>query len=286
MFIITYKMPKELVDEQIELLQINDIFNVYYESPLDITTDMFGYGYKEKENVIVDLKVAFDGNLEDFENFKSQVSSLLKETPSSIDEVKNEFEEFYIDPIHLNDQWVLCAPTDNFENKKEIFFTPQGAFGTGLHETTQDILKFIVEEDFEGKSLLDLGTGSGILSIAAGVKGASKIVAVDIRDVEDEVLLNASLNELENIEVVVGNVLLEDYKLDEKFDWIFINIGGEETKMFMDFIDEHLKEGGKLLVSGLVSWSFDWVKTQVCNKGFKLDQKFQTKEWCTAIFSK
>ncbi len=216
MFIITYKMPKELVDEKIELLQINDIFNVYYESPLDITTDMFGYGYKEKENVIVDLKVAFDGNLEDFENFKSQVSSLLKETPSSIDEVKNEFEEFYIDPIHLNDQWVLCAPTDNFENKKEIFFTPQGAFGTGLHETTQDILKFIVEEDFEGKSLLDLGTGSGILSIAAGVKGASKIVAVDIRDVEDEVLLNASLNELENIEVVVGNVLHEEYKLDEK----------------------------------------------------------------------
>ncbi len=120
MFIITYKIPKELVDEQIELLQINDIFNVYYESPLDITTDMFGYGYKEKENVIVDLKVAFDGNLEDFEKFKSQVSSLLKETPSSIDEVKNEFEEFYIDPIHLNDQWVLCSPTDNFENKKKF----------------------------------------------------------------------------------------------------------------------------------------------------------------------
>ena len=278
MFIITYKMPKELVDEQIELLQINDIFNVYYESPLDITTDMFGYGYKEKENVIVDLKVAFDGNLEDFENFKSQVSS--------IDEVKNEFEEFYIDPIHLNDQWVLCAPTDNFENKKEIFFTPQGAFGTGLHETTQDILKFIVEEDFEGKSLLDLGTGSGILSIAAGVKGASKIVAVDIRDVEDEVLLNASLNELENIEVVVGNVLHEDYKLDEKFDWIFINIGGEETAMFMDFIEEHIEKTGKLLVSGLVEWSFDWVKEKVENKGFKLNKKFQTNEWCTAIFSK
>ncbi len=286
MFILTYKISKELVDEKIELLQINDIFNVYYESPLDITTDMFGYGYKEKENVIVDLKVAFDGTLEDFENFKSQVSSLLKETPSSIDKVKNEFEEFYIDPIHLNDQWVLCAPTDNFENKKEIFFTPQGAFGTGLHETTQDILKFIVEEDFEGKSLLDLGTGSGILSIAAGVKGASRIVAVDIRDVKDEVLLNASLNELENIEVVVRNVLDEEYKLDEKFDWIFINIGGEETAMFMDFIEEHIEKTGKLLVSGLVEWSFDWVKEKVENKGFKLRKKFQTNEWCTAIFSK
>lgn len=286
MFIITYKIPRELVDEKIELLQINDIFNVYYESPLDITTDMFGYGYVEKEDVIVDLKVAFDGNLEDFETFKNEVSKLLNESPSSIDELKNEFEEFYIDPIHINENWVLCAPTENFQDKNVIFFTPQGAFGTGLHETTQDILKFIVREDFKNKSLLDLGTGSGILSIAAGVKGASKIVAVDIRDVEDEVLLNSSLNELENIEVVVGNVLDEDYTLDEKFDWIFINIGGEETEMFMDFIDEHIKDNGKLLVSGLVEWSFDWVREKVEAKGFKLNEKFQTKEWCTAIFSK
>lgn len=286
MFIITYKIPKELVDEKIELLQINDIFNVYYESPLDITTDMFGYGYVEKEGVIVDLKIAFDGNLEDFETFKNQISKLLNEEPSSIDEVKNEFEEFYIDPIHLNENWVLCAPTENFQDKNVIFFTPQGAFGTGLHETTQDILKFIVREDFKNKSLLDLGTGSGILSIAAGVKGASKIMAVDIRNVENEVLLNASLNELENIEVIVGNVLDKDYTLDEKFDWIFINIGGEETEMFMDFIDEHIKDTGKLLVSGLVEWSFDWVREKVEAKGFKLNEKFQTKEWCTAIFSK
>lgn len=286
MFIITYKIPRELVDEKIELLQINDIFNVYYESPLDITTDMFGYGYVEKEGVIVDLKVAFDGNLEEFETFKNEVSKLLNESPSSIDELKNEFEEFYIDPIHLNENWVLCAPTENFQDKNVIFFTPQGAFGTGLHETTQDILKFIVREDFKNKSLLDLGTGSGILSIAAGVKGASKIVAVDIRDVEAEVILNASLNELENIEVVVDNVLDEDYTLDEKFDWIFINIGGEETEMFMDFIDEHIKDNGKLLVSGLVEWSFDWVREKVEAKGFKLNEKFQTKEWCTAIFSK
>lgn len=286
MFIITYKVPKELVDEKIELLQINDIFNVYYESPLDITTDMFGYGYKEKENVIVSLKVAFDGELIDFEKFKEEVSSLINETPSLVEEFKNEFEEFYIDPIHLNDDWVLCAPKDNFEEKKEIFFNPQGAFGTGLHETTQDILKFIVNEDFKGKSLLDLGTGSGILSIAAGVKGASKIVAVDIRDVKEEVYLNASLNNLDNIDVVVCNVLSEEYILDEKFDWIFINIGGEETSMFMDFIDEHIKKSGKLLVSGLVEWSFDWVKDKVERKGFKLNKKFQTNEWCTAIFSK
>ena len=286
MFIITYKMPKELVDEKIELLQINDIFNVYYESPLDITTDMFGYGYKEKENVIVDLKVAFDGNLEDFENFKSQVSSLLKETPASIDEVKNEFEEFYIDPIHLNDQWVLCAPTDNFENKKEIFFTPQGAFGTGLHETTQDILRLILNKlNLKEKSVLDIGTGSGILSIAASIAGASSVTAVDIRDVKDEVELNASLNNLTNITTIVGNILDDSSLVEENFDWIFINIGGEETKLFMDFIKSHLKANSNLLVSGLVEWSFEEVKSNVEKYGFKLSEKHQTNEWITAIFN-
>ena len=196
-------------------------------------------------------------------------------------QLKSFFDDYQDEITYISENGAYII-----ENKKEIFFTPQGAFGTWLHETTQDILKFIVEEDFEGKSLLDLGTGSGILSIAAGVKGASKIVAVDIRDVEDEVLLNASLNELENIEVVVGNVLHEEYKLDEKFDWIFINIGGEETAMFMDFIEEHIEKTGKLLVSGLVEWSFDWGKEKVENKGFKLNKKFQTNEWCTAIFSK
>lgn len=286
MFILTYKTPRELVDKKIELLQINDIYNVYYESPLNITTDMFGYGYEEKDDVIVDLKVAFDGTKEDLDDFEVLVSALLKAEPTSIDEIQDNFEKFYIEPIHLNEQWVMCDPNENFEDKNMIHFSPQGAFGTGLHETTQDILKFIVEEDFENKSLLDLGTGSGILSIAAAVKGASKVIAVDIRDVEDEVLLNASLNNLNNIDVVVGNVLDEEYELKEKFDWIFINIGGEETEMFMDFIDSHIKENGKLLVSGLVEWSFDWVREKVEAKGFSLQEKFQTNEWCTAIFSK
>ncbi len=52
----------------------------------------------------------------------------------------------------------------------------------------------------------------------------------------------------------------------------YINIGGEETAMFMNFIEEHIEKTGKLLVSGLVEWSFDWVKEKVENKGFKLNK--------------
>ena len=68
------------------------------------------------------------------------------------------------------------------------------------------------------------------------------------------------------------------------FDWIFINIGGEETLMFMDLIKNHLKEDGYLLVSGLVEWSFDKIKSSVCDCGYELIEKHQSNEWCTAIF--
>ena len=65
-------------------------------------------------------------------------------------------------------------------------------------------------------------------------------------------MLNASLNNLTNIEAVVGNILEDKTLIKENFDWIFINIGGEETKMFMEYIKNHLNENGNLLVSGLV----------------------------------
>ena len=79
-------------------------------------------------------------------------------------EVKNEFEEFYIDPIHLNDQWVLCAPTDNFENKKEIFYKGQLLEKTGEYEKALEYLDKSLDEDHtiialnsKGNALYELG---------------------------------------------------------------------------------------------------------------------------------
>ena len=88
------------------------------------------------------------------------------------------------------------------------------------------------------------------------------------------------------IKAIVGNILEDESQIDEFYDWIFINIGGEETKMFMEFINNHLNKNGNLLVSGLVEWSFDEVKANVEKYGFKFIEKYQTNEWCTATFKK
>lgn len=285
MFIISYKLPYEKLDSTIEKLAINDVYNVFYENPLEITTDDYGYGYIEREDEEIVLKVAFEEE-DGLEEFKEKLKNILEMDYISVEENNYDYTIYDFPAIHLDDKYVIASPDEEFEGKTKINFISQGAFGTGLHETTQDILKLILNDlNLKNKTVLDIGTGSGILSIAASISGAKSVVAVDIRDVEDEVMLNASLNNLTNIEAVVGNILEDKTLIKENFDWIFINIGGEETKMFMEYIKKHLNENGNLLVSGLVEWSFDEVKENVESYGFKLQSKHQTNEWVTAVFS-
>lgn len=285
MFIISYKLPYDKLDSTIEKLAINDVYNVFYENPLEITTDDYGYGYIEREDEEIVLKVAFEEE-DGLEEFKEKLKNILEMDYISVEENNYDYTIYDFPAIHLDDKYVIASPDEEFEGKTKINFISQGAFGTGLHETTQDILKLILNDlNLKNKTVLDIGTGSGILSIAASISGAKSVVAVDIRDVEDEVMLNASLNNLTNIEAVVGNILEDKTLIKENFDWIFINIGGEETKMFMEYIKNHLNENGNLLVSGLVEWSFDEVKENVESYGFKLQSKHQTNEWVTAVFS-
>ena len=288
MFIITFKTNSNDIDAKVEKLQFNDIFNVYYEAALNITTDNWGYGYEEKENETLDLHIVFDGESSELEGFLIKVSDILDDFSFEVKEENYDYEETTFPSVQINDSWILINPNEEEENTalNRINFISQGAFGTGLHETTKDILSLILEKDFADKTVMDIGTGSGILAIATALKNAKKVTAIDIRDVEDEVLLNASFNNLTNIEVKVGNALEDEFEVDTKYDWIYINIGGEETQMFMNYIDEHIKDHGMLLVSGLVEWSFDFVKEQVEKHSFEIVEKLQTNEWCTAIFRK
>lgn len=287
MYEIILKYKIEDVDAAIEKLQLVNIYNVFYEAPIAITTTEYGYGCYEKKNEIVDLKIIVESDEEEeLHRHVAIIKEYLKVDDIQIKKLENlQFETFF-DPIDLNNGWLIADPSYNKEGKNKINFVSQGAFGTGLHETTQDCLRLILNENFKDKNVLDIGTGSGILSIAAAIKGSERVTALDLRDVHYEVEFNSSLNQLNNIEVAVGDALTGEVKLDEVYDYIFINIGGEETLSFIDYINSHIEENGKLLVSGLVEWSFEDVVNEILKYGYKIDEKKQTNEWCSVFLSK
>lgn len=287
MYQIILKYKIEDVDAAIEKLQLVDIYNVFYEAPIAITTTEYGYGYYEKKDEIVDLKIIIESDEEkELNRHIDIIKEYLKVDDIQIKKLQNVQFDTSFDPIDLNNGWLIADPSYNKEGKNKINFVSQGAFGTGLHETTQDCLRFILNENFKHKNILDIGTGSGILAIAAAIKGSEKVTALDLRDVHDEVEFNASLNGLDNIEVAVGDALTGEVKLNKVYDYIFINIGGEETLIFIDFITSHIKENGKLLVSGLVEWSFEDVVKEILKYGYKIEEKKQTNEWCSVLLSK
>ena len=289
MFEISFPVKHSEIDEVLNKLIGIGLDSIYYDAPYEVTVDYNGYGFFEKENEVVDLKIYPIEN--DKENCLKHIAEIKRvldiEDNIKLSEIKEENWQQPFKPVDLKNGWVIAEPNEEIEyTKGKINFESQGSFGTGLHETTQDLLRYILEEDFSELNVLDLGTGSGILSIAACLRNAKRVMALDIRDVTSEVLHNASLNNIQNIDVFINDATSKNLSVDEKFDVVFINIGGEETLSSMQLINNVIKDNGTLFVSGLVEWSSDEIYSKLNKQGYNLIKKTKTNEWVTMILKK
>ncbi|MGO4886231.1 50S ribosomal protein L11 methyltransferase [Anaerobacillus sp. MEB173] len=291
----TITVPLEEVDMAIEKLNFHDYYNLYYDQPIEPYTEENGYGFHEIHDTNVDLKVFLeeaDKESIDVENVRGEIAVILEVKTEEISYQFIEAQEWQqpFPVIDLNNGWFI-KPTQSEEdvdaNGNIIHFEPPRAFGSGLHGTTQDCLRMILRESMAEKRVLDLGTGAGLLSIAAALVGAEEVVAVDIEDVKDEVMYNARLNNVEKcISVIQGDVLSSSFNLDEKFDWIFANIAGNEIKKLRPFIDSHLASNGNLIVSGMVEWNYKESLAPYEEEGYTVEEIVQSDEWLTAYVTK
>lgn len=288
MFEISFPVKYSEIEIVLDKLISIGLSSTYYDAPYEVTVDSNGYGFYEKENEFVNLKVYPEcENIEECRKDINEIKEILGlKEDITLTELKEDSWQQPFEPVDLNNGWIIAEPGVTAQNLKKINFESQGSFGTGLHETTQDLLRYILEEDFSGLTILDLGTGSGILSIAAGLKNAESIVALDIRDVTSEVLHNSQLNNISNIEVVVADVTSKNLGVNKEFDVVFINIGGDETLSSMEFINKVLENNGRLFVSGLVEWSSDKIYQELNSQGYNLVKKTKTNEWVTMVLEK
>ncbi len=217
-------------------------------------------------------------------NFESILSFEAETIP---DQNWNEvWEKNYFKPLIIKDTCLIRAPFHKEFPKCpiEIVIEPNMAFGTGNHETTSLMVESILEENFSGKSVLDMGCGTGILSILASKLGALKVLAIDIDSWSFEgTSENAVINKCDNIVAKHGDASLLG---DETFDFVFANIHKNVLINDMKTYAKSMKSGSKLLLSGFYTKDIPSITESAENEGLKpLGQKIKN-EWVTLTFVK
>ena len=193
---------------------------------------------------------------------------------------ENEWKK-YFNVQKVSDSIVIKPSWEEYtakEGEKIIDIDPGMAFGTGTHETTRMCINAIEKYMNKGDSLIDIGCGSGILSIAAAHLGAEKVIAVDLDKLAVKVSKeNVDLNGFSNtIDVRYGD--LTDV-IDEKADVIVANIIADIIAKLSENIADFMKDGGYFISSGIINDKKDFVISKLKENNFDIIEENNDGEW-------
>lgn len=190
-----------------------------------------------------------------------------------------EWEKHYFKPIVIDDACVVHSSfhKDVPSARHDIVIDPKMAFGTGHHDTTSNMMRYILQEDMAGKSVIDMGTGTGILAILAAMRGASPVAGIEIdRPAYENAVENAVINKTD-INIIHGDATaLEGL---EPADYLFANIN---RNIILEDIDRYaaaLKPGGTMLLSGFYSEDIPMVAERAAKAGLSVCDSKESNRW-------
>jgi len=198
----------------------------------------------------------------------------------------NQEWESNFEPVDVDGKCYIRAPFHPQKNNYpyQIVIEPKMSFGTGHHETTTLMVRWMLETDFQNKPVLDMGCGTGILAILASIKGADPVVAIDnypyaYENTQENIVKNNTLN----IKAFLGDATLLGNK---KYDIILANITKNVLKEDMKTYSNVLKKNGLLFISGFFHEDMQEIvdlasQYDLEETGFK-----QNKEWVAVRFKK
>ncbi len=204
---------------------------------------------------------------------------------------KQYFHQFYVDDILIIPSWEEVKAED--EDKMIIHIDPGTAFGTGMHETTQLCMRQLKKYVNSQTQLLDVGTGSGILSIVALMLGAEHAVGTDL----DPCAISATRENLEvnripegRMDVMIGNIIddkeVQDQIGYEKYDIVVANILADVLVPLTPVICHQLKKGGIYITSGIIDDKEETVVKAVKDAGLEVLAVTRQGEWVSVTARK
>ena len=187
-------------------------------------------------------------------------------------------------PTRIGDRCVIRADFHLPEKAEfELIITPKMSFGTGHHETTQLMVLLLLETDCHQKSIVDMGTGTGVLAILSEKKGATNILAIDNDPwCIENTLENIATNQCKNIRTKLTDQLSETLL----FDSVLANINRNILLEQMDAYAKALKPEGNLLLSGFYVEDLGIIRSKCESLGFRFIRNFEKNNWVAALFNK
>ena len=188
----------------------------------------------------------------------------------------------YYKPIPLGRVTIVPA-WEKYEAKDGeilIRMDPGMAFGTGTHETTRLVMLMMQDEILEGKRFLDMGTGSGILSICASKLGAKSCNAYDIDPVAVKVAReNAKDDGCDNITVGVSDLLKGVDLSGGKYDFCVANIVADVIIRMLPDLDKYVTDDAPIILSGIISMRADEVRESIAKNGYTVIKEIKENDW-------
>lgn len=212
------------------------------------------------------------------------LSFQIREESSWENNWKQYYKPFPVgERLLVRPEWEEASPGTRIE----LIIDPGMAFGTGSHETTRMCLEFLDAIVRVGDSVLDLGCGSGILSIAAKKLGAARVTAVDIDPVATAVTReNMQRNGIAELELHCGNILTDAALLTElsgAYDLIVSNIVADVVIALAPIVRQNLRAGGTWISSGVIGDREGEVLAAFAEQDFRVAERRADGEWCAYL---
>ncbi|MCH1624989.1 50S ribosomal protein L11 methyltransferase [Fredinandcohnia quinoae] len=306
---ISIHTTQEAVEPISNILHEAGASGVVIEDPFDLTKereDVFGEIYQlnpddyPEEGVIVKAYLPVNSFLgEAVDEIKEAINNLLLfdidlgHNNITISEVNEEewataWKKYY-NPVKISEKFTIVPTWETYEpvssDELIIELDPGMAFGTGTHPTTVMSIQALERTVKNGDQIIDVGTGSGVLSIAGAMLGASKIEALDLDTVAVEsAKINVKLNKVQEIVTVSQNNLLEN--IEGTVDIVVANILAEIILRFINDAARVLKPNGYFIVSGIINTKKQEVKDGLLKAGFLINEIMLMEDWVAIIARK
>ena len=245
----------------------------------------------DKEAILKDVREALD----DLKNFMDMGEATIEESQTEdkdwINNWKQYFHQFYVDDILIVPSWEEVKAED--KDKMILHIDPGTAFGTGMHETTQLVIRQLKKYVTPDTEMLDVGTGSGILGIVALKLGAKHVLGTDLDPCAvPAVAENKEANQIvdETFDMVIGNIIddkaIQDQAGYEKYDIVTANILADVLIPLTPVIVNQMKKGAYYITSGILDVKEEVVVEAVKAAGLTVVEVTHQGEWVSVTARK